>query len=79
MSVTLPSRIVNRPDYGWSAEGKSPAEISSDIRQTRYRLESDLQQLRSILAPRRLLPAAIVTGGLAALSFLVRRIRRRKR
>jgi hypothetical protein len=32
-----------------------------------------------MLAPRRPLPIAIVTGGLAALSFLIRRIRRRKR
>ncbi|HJS43197.1 MAG TPA: hypothetical protein VJ755_06970 [Gemmatimonadales bacterium] len=79
MSITVPGRIVTRPDYGWSAEGKSLAEISSDIRQTRYRLESDLQELRLMLAPRRLLPAAIVTGGLAALSLLIRRMRRRKR
>ena len=79
MSVTVPGRIVPRADYGWSADGKSAAEISSDIRQTRYRLESDLEELKSLLTPRRLLPAALVTGGLAALSFLIRRIRRRKR
>ena len=79
MSVTVPSRITPRPSYGWSADGKSAAEISSDIQQTRYRLEADVQALRKRLAPRRLLPAAAVAGGLAFLSLLIRRIRRRKR
>jgi Protein of unknown function (DUF3618) len=79
MSVTVPSRAVTRPEYGWSADGKSAAEISSDIRQTRYRLEADVQALRHRLAPRRLLPAAAVAGGVALLSLLIRRIRRRKR
>lgn len=79
MSVTVPNRITPRPSYGWSADGKTAAEISEDIRQTRYRLEADARALRSKLAPKRLVPAAAVAAGLAALSFLIRRIRRRKR
>jgi hypothetical protein len=79
MSVTVPARVTPRPTYGWSADGKSAAEISSDIDQTRYRLQADVQALREQLAPRRLLPAAAVAGGLAVLSLLIRRIRRRKR
>jgi len=79
MSVTVPSRAVTRPTYGWRADGKSAAEISSDIRQTRYRLEADVQALRAKLLPRRLKPAAMVTGGLLALSLLIRLFRRRKR
>jgi hypothetical protein len=81
MSAGLPARVErrSRSDYGWSADGKSAAEISSDIRQTRYRLESDVRALREALEPRRLLPAAAVSAGLAILSLLIRRIRRRKR
>jgi hypothetical protein len=79
MSVTVPTRVTPPSTYGWSADGKSAAEISSDIDQTRYRLQADVQALREQLAPRRLLPAAAVTGGLALLSLLIRRIRRRKR
>ena len=79
MSVTVPARVTPRPTYGWSADGKSAAEISSDIDQTRYRLEADVRALRTRLAPQRLLPAAAVASGLAVLSLLIRRIRRRKR
>jgi len=79
MSVTVPSRVVTRPSYGWSADGKSAAEISSDIDQTRYRLDSDVRALKAKLAPRRLKPVAVVTGGLAVLSLLIRLLRRRKR
>jgi len=81
MSGTVPSRIMPRPrpSYGWSADGKSAAEISSDIDQTRYRLEADVQALRNRLAPRRLLPAAAVAAGLGVLSLLIRRLRRKKR
>ena len=79
MSVTLPTRVVPRPSYGWSADGKSAAEISSDIDQTRYRLESDVRALKAKLAPRRLKRAAALAGSVAVLSLLVRLIRRRKR
>lgn len=79
MSVTLPTRVYPRPDYGWSADGKSAAEISSDIRQTRYRIEADVRALRARLEPRRLLSTAAIAAGLAALSLLLRRIRRKKR
>jgi len=81
MSAALPARVERslRPDYGWSADGKSAAEISNDIRQTRYRLEADVRALREAFEPRRLLPAAAVSAGLAILSLLIRRIRRRKR
>lgn len=81
MSSALPARIERRskPEYGWSADGKSAAEIARDIRQTRYRLESDVRALREAIEPRRLLPAAAVSAGLAVLSLLIRRILRRKR
>lgn len=81
MSAALPARIERQPqpDYGWSAEGKSAAEISSDIRHTRYRLESDVHALREALEPRRFLPAAAVSAGLAVLSLVIRRILRKKR
>ena len=75
----LPSRVATHPDYGWSAEGKSPAEISSDIRQTRYRLESDLQELRAGFETKRLLVTAIASAAIAGLSLLIRTIRHRKR
>ena len=80
MSTALPARIErrSRPDYGWRADGKSAAEISNDIRQTRYRLESDVRALRQALEPRRLLPAAAVSAGLAIVSLLIRRILRKK-
>jgi len=81
MSAALPARTEPRsqPDYGWSADGKSAAEISSDIRQTRYRLESDVRALREAFEPRRFLPAAAVSAGLAVLSLVIRRILRKKR
>jgi uncharacterized protein DUF3618 len=81
VSAALPARIERRsgPAYGWHADGKSAAEISSDIRQTRYRLESDVRALREALEPRRLLPAVAVSAGLAVLSLLIRRILRKKR
>lgn len=79
MSVTLPTRVYARPDYGWSADGKSAAEIASDIEQTRYRIEADVRALRAQLAPRRLLATAAVAAGLAAISLLLRKIRRTKR
>ena len=79
MNVTVPTRVVTPPEYGWSADGKSAAEIADDIRQTRYRLESDVRALKGWLASRRLVPAALAGGGLAALTFLIRLIRRRKR
>jgi hypothetical protein len=77
MTVTVPTKT--QTTYGWSADGKTAAEISSDIRQTRYRLDSDVQALRAKLAPTRLIPVAAITGGLAALSLLIRLIKRRRR
>lgn len=81
MSAAFPAPIAPRsqPEYGWSANGKSAAEISSDIRHTRYRLESDLRALREAFEPRRFLPAAAVSAGLAIVSLLIRRILRKKR
>jgi len=81
MSTALPARVERHapPEYGWSADGKSAAEISKDIRQTRYRLESDVRALREALEPRRFLPAAAVSAGLAILSLLIRRALRKKR
>jgi hypothetical protein len=75
MTVTVPAKT--QPTYGWSADGKTAAEIASDIRQTRYRLDSDVQALRAKFAPRRLLPLAPIAAGLAAVVLLIRRIRRR--
>lgn len=79
MTVAVRTKV---PTYGWSADGKTATEISEDIRQTRYRLDADVRALRAKLAPRPLLPAMAVTGGLAglaALSLLIRLIRRRSR
>jgi len=77
MTVTVPTKV--RTTYGWSADSKTAAEIASDIRQTRYRLDADIRALRAKLAPKRLLPVAAITGGLTALSLLIRFIRRRRR
>ena len=77
MTVTVPAKT--QTNYGWSADGKTAAEISSDIQQTRYRLDSDVQALRAKFSPRRLLPVAPIAAGLAALAFLIRKIRRRGR
>jgi hypothetical protein len=79
MSGTVPARVETIPAYGWSAEGKSAAEISDDILQTRFRLDADLRTLRARFVPRRFLPAAAIGAGLAALTFVIRRIRRRTR
>lgn len=77
MTVTVPTKT--QTTYGWSADGKTAAEISSDIRQTRYRLDSDVQALRAKLSLRRLVPLAPIAAGVAALAFLIRRLRRRRR
>ena len=39
MTVSVRNRVP--ATYGWSGDGKSAAEISDDIRQTRYRLDAD--------------------------------------
>jgi hypothetical protein len=36
-------------EYGWSAAGKSTDEIAVDIRQTRYRLDADVRELKQKL------------------------------
>ena len=77
MTVTVPTKA--QPTYGWRADGKTAAEISSDIRQTRYRLDSDVQDLRAKFSLKRFVPIAPIAAGLAALAFLIRRIRRRRR
>lgn len=59
-------------EYGWSAEGKSPAEIAVDIRQTRYRLDADVRELKATLA-RIKWPALAAAAGLVLLRFLRRR------
>jgi len=75
MTVTVPSKSSST--YGWSGGGKSAAEIASDIEQTRYRLDADMRALRAKLsAPKKLLPIAALS--LAALTLLIRRIRRRR-
>jgi hypothetical protein len=79
VSAPVPSRAVAGSGYGWSGEGKDAAEISSDIDQTRYRLDADIRALREKLAPKRLIPAAAIAAGLAARSVVIRAIRRRKR
>lgn len=79
MSLSIPTRGFPRPSYGWNGDGKSAAEITSDIEQTRYRIEADLRALQAQLEPRRLLSTAAVAAGLAILSLLIGRIRRRKR
>ena len=79
MTVTVPR---NKPatTYGWSGDGKTAAEISSDIDQTRYRLDADVQALGAKLsAARKLVPiAALGVAAAGALTFLIRRIRRRR-
>jgi len=77
MTVSVRNKVPAR--YGWSGDGKSAAEISEDIRQTKYRLDADVRDLRAKLSPRRLVPFAAVAGGLAALALLIRKIRGRRR
>ena len=69
--------IAVRTDYGWSGAGKTAAEIASDIRHTRHRLDADVRALRAKLtAPKRLVPIAAL--GLAGLALLVRTLTRRR-
>jgi len=77
MTVSVRNKVPAR--YGWSGDGKSAAEISEDIRQTRYRLDADVRDLRAKLAPSRLAPFAAVAGGIAVLTLLIRKIRGRRR
>jgi len=77
--MTVSVRTTTPATYGWSAEGKSAAEIAEDIRQTRYRLDADVRDLGAKLAPKRLVPFAALAGGLAALALLIRKIRGRRR
>lgn len=68
--------IAVRTDYGWSGDGKTAAEIASDIRDTRHRLNADVRALRaSLTAPKRVIP--LVALGLAALVLMIRGLRRR--
>lgn len=81
----MSSRALQRvtPTDGWSAEGKTPAEIAADIRQTRYRMDAELEALGEKLNPKRFLrpvkkakwPAAGVALALVAL-WIRRRARR---
>lgn len=78
------SRALQRvtPSYGWSDEGKTPAEIESDIRQTRYRLDADLRALKEKVNPKRLVRRAVrakwpaVAAAIAVALVLIRRLRR---
>jgi hypothetical protein len=64
--------VVVRSEYGWSADGKTAAEITEDIRHTRHRLASDVRTLAAtLLMPRRLVP--VVSLVLAVVSFFVRK------
>lgn len=78
--MTVPVPVPTKPEttYGWSADGKTAAEISSDIRQTRYRLDADVHALRAKLAPKHLLFLAPIAAALAGVAFLIRKIRRRR-
>jgi DNA-binding CsgD family transcriptional regulator len=68
--------VAVRTDYGWSGDGKTAAEIASDIRHTRHRLDADVRALRAKLtAPARVVPLAAL--GLAAVVLLIRSLRRR--
>lgn len=68
--------VVVHADYGWSGDGKTAAEIASDIRHTRRRLDADVHALRTKLtSPKRLIPLAAL--GLAALALMIRGLRRR--
>jgi hypothetical protein len=68
--------VAVRTDYGWSGDGKTAADIASDIQDTRHRLDADVRALRAKLtAPKRLVPLAAL--GLAAVVLLIRSLRRR--
>jgi Protein of unknown function (DUF3618) len=70
--------VAVRTTYGWSADGKSAAEISSDIQHTRYRLGADLRELESrVLVPARLV-RLLIPVALAGLTYLIQRLRRRR-
>jgi hypothetical protein len=56
-------------EYGWSAAGKSTEEIAVDIRQTKYRLDADLRELKEKLA-RVKWPALVAAAGLILLRIL---------
>ena len=82
----MTSRALQRvgQTYGWTADGKTPAEIAGDIRQTRYRMDADLHAIGEKLSPKGLVrrarkvvkwPAAGVALGLIAL-WIRRRIKR---
>lgn len=74
--MSVPTRAVERHPaiYGWNADGKTATEIASDARQTRYRLEADLRELRQRIK-RAKWPAAALAG-LTLLTLLIRKIRR---
>ena len=70
-------------EYGWEGEGKTPAEIQSDIAQTRYRLQADLRALKAkpqqvIRRVKEKWPIA-AAAGVALITLLIRRIRRKHR
>lgn len=75
--TTPPSRALEQvaeTTYGWSADGKTAAEIAGDILQTRYRMDADVRALQHKLA--RVKWPAIAAAGLALVSFVIRRLRR---
>lgn len=75
---TRPRRSGTPSAYGWSADGKSPAEIKADLRQTRYRVEADLRALRARLNPKRLFRRIAIGSAVTAVAaLLLRRLARR--
>ena len=68
--------VAVRTDYGWSGDGKTSAEIASDIQDTRHRLDADVRALRAKLtSPKRIVP--LVGLCLAGVVLLIRSMRRR--
>jgi uncharacterized protein DUF3618 len=64
--------VVVRSEYGWSADGKTAAEIAADIRHTRHRLAADVRSLAATLVtPRLLIP--VVSLALGVVSYFVRK------
>ena len=68
--------VAVRTDYGWSGDGKTAAEIASDIQDTRHRLDADVRALRAkFTSPKRIVPLAALC--LAGVVLLIRSMRRR--
>jgi hypothetical protein len=79
MTARALERTGTAATYGWRADGKTPAEIAGDIRQTRYRMDADLHAIGEKLSPTRLLRRAkkakwpVAGIALALLALWIRR------